>query len=71
MLAMKIVWIFIGVLGGLFALVGIGQLVKTYTTTNPGSAYGAANLAAAVFPICLGLIACVYGFQKAFKKPTT
>lgn len=66
---MKIVWIIIGVLGGLFALVGIGQLLKTYVTTNAGTAYGASNMAAAVFPICLGLIACVYGFQKAFRKP--
>lgn len=66
---MKIAWIMLGVLGGLFALVGIGQLLKAYMTTNAETAYGAANLAAAVFPICLGLIACVYGFQKAFRKP--
>lgn len=66
---MKIVWIIIGALGGLFALVGIGQLVKANTISNPESAYGSANIAAAVFPICLGLIACVYGFQKAFQKP--
>jgi uncharacterized membrane protein len=66
---MKIVWIIIGALGGLFALVGIGQLVKVYTTTNVETAYGGSSLAAAVFPICLGLIACLYGFQKAFQKP--
>lgn len=67
---MKLVWIVIGVLGGLFALVGIGQLLKVYMATNAETAYGASNLAAAVFPICLGLIACVYGFQKAFRKPS-
>lgn len=66
---MKIVLILIGSLGGIYAIVGGFLLIKTIMTSNPGSAYGGANIAASVVPVCLGLIICVACLQKAFRKP--
>ena len=66
---MKVVLIIIGSLGGLYAVIGIVQFIRTMMTSNPGTAYGGANIAASVLPVCLGLIVCVVCFQKAFRKP--
>lgn len=65
---MKIVWIIFGTLGGLFAGFGFVQLVKVFKATDATTAYGGANLAAAIFPICLGLIVCAFCMQRAFPK---
>lgn len=59
----------IGSLGGLYALVGIVQFIRTMLTNDPGTAYGTANIAASVVPVCLGLIVCLACFVSAFRKP--
>ena len=66
---MKVVLIIIGSLGGLYAIVGSFLFIRTIMTSNPGTAYGGANIAASVVPVCLGLIVCVACFQKAFRNP--
>lgn len=66
---MKVVLIIIGSLGGLYAIFGIVQLVRTLLETNPGTAYGGSSIAASVVPVCLGLIVCVACFQRSFRKP--
>ena len=66
---MKIVLIIIGTLGGVYAVFGVVQLVKTMSSSNANTAYGGANIAASVVPICLGLIVCLACFLRAFRKP--
>ncbi len=66
---MKAFLIIIGALGGLYAVFGIIQLISTMMTSNPGTAYGGANIAASVVPVCLGLIVCLACFQRAFRRP--
>jgi hypothetical protein len=66
---MKVVLIIIGSLGGLYAIVGSFLFIRTIMTSNAGTAYGGANIAASIVPVCLGLIVCVACFQKAFRKP--
>jgi hypothetical protein len=66
---MKAILIIIGSLGGLYAVFGIVQSIRTLLESNPGTAYGGANIAANVLPVCLGLIVCLACFQRAFRKP--
>ncbi len=66
---MKVFLIIIGSLGGLYAVVGIIQFIRTMMTSDPGTAYGGANIAASIVPVCLGLIVCLFCFQRAFRKP--
>jgi uncharacterized membrane protein len=66
---MKVALIIIGLLGGLYAVFGIVQFIWTMLTSNPGTAYGGANIILSVVPVCLGLIVCVACFQRAFRKP--
>jgi hypothetical protein len=66
---MKIVLIVIGVLAGIYAFFGIIQFVMTLLSSDPASAYGTANIAASVVPVCLGLIVSVACLTHAFKKP--
>jgi hypothetical protein len=68
---MKAVLIIFGSLGGLYAVFGIVQFIRTLLDSNPGTAYGAASIAASVLPVCLGLIVCLVCFQRAFRKPPT
>jgi uncharacterized membrane protein len=68
---MKGVLIIIGSLGGLYALFAIIQFIRTIMTSDPGTAYGGANIAASIVPICLGLIVCLACFQRAFRKPNS
>jgi hypothetical protein len=63
---MKVVLI---IIGGLYAVVGGFLFIRTLMTSNPGTAYGGANIAASVVPVCLGLIVCVACFQKVLRKP--
>jgi uncharacterized membrane protein len=66
---MRVVLIIIGSLAGLYALGGVVQFIWTFMTSNPASAYGTANIAASVVPVCLGLIVCLACFTSAFRKP--
>jgi hypothetical protein len=66
---MKVILIIIGSLAGLYAAAAIVQFVLSLLTSNAGTAYGAANIAASLVPVCLGLIVCVACFSAAFKKP--
>jgi len=66
---MKVVLIIIGSLGGLYAVFGIVQLIRTLLEANPSTAYGGSIIAASVVPVCLGLIVCLICFQRAFRKP--
>ena len=68
---MKALLIIIGSLGGLYAAFGIIQFIRTVLDSNPGTAYGGANIAASVLPVCLGLILCLVCFKRAFRKPPT
>ncbi len=68
---MKVFLIVIGSLGGLYAAFGIVQFIGGLLESNPATPYGAANLAAGVVPVCLGLILCLVCFQRAFRKPPT
>ena len=68
---MRVVLIIMGSLGGLYATFGIVQFIRTLLASNPGTAYGGANLATSVVPVCLGLIVCLLCFQRAFRKPPT
>lgn len=62
---MKVVLIILGTLGGLYAVFGIVQLIRTFQEANPGGSI----IAASVVPVCLGLIVCLACFQRAFRKP--
>jgi len=66
---MKIVLIIIGSLAGLYALVGTIQFIWTMLNSDPSTAYGTANIAASVVPVCLGLIVSIACFTSAFRKP--
>jgi len=66
---MKVVLIIIGSLGALYAFFGAVQFISTLLSSNPGTAYGAANIAASVVPVCLGLIVCALCFQRIFRNP--
>jgi hypothetical protein len=66
---MKAVLIVIGALGGLYAAFGLIQFIRALLVSNPETAYGAANIAASVAPVLLGLIVCLACFQRAFRKP--
>ena len=68
---LKAVLILIGSLGGLYAVFAIVQFIRTLLESNPGTAYGAANVAASVVPVCLGLIVCLFCFQRVLRKPST
>jgi uncharacterized membrane protein len=65
----KIILIIIGSLAGVYALVGTGQLIWRLLTSDPTTPYGAANIAASVVPVCIGLIVCLACFTSAFRKP--
>lgn len=65
---MKVVLILVGALGGLYAVAGTIQFIHTLST-SPGTAYGGANIAASVVPVCLGLIVCLVCFRRAFRRP--
>jgi hypothetical protein len=66
---MKVILIIIGALGGLYAVFGVVQLIRTLTAADPGTPYGGASIAASVVPVCLGLIVCVACLQRALRKP--
>jgi uncharacterized membrane protein len=66
---MKVILIIIGSLAGLYTLVGVIQFIRAMLTSDPGTAYGTANIAASVVPVCLGLIVCLACFMGAFRKP--
>jgi hypothetical protein len=68
---MKTLLIIIGSLGALYAAFGVIQFIRTVLESNPGTAYGGANIAASVFPVCLGLIVCLVCFRRVFRKPPT
>ena len=65
---MKAVLIVVGLLGVGLAVFGAVQMIRTMSESDPGSAYGASNIAASVLPVCLGLILCVVCFQRAFRQ---
>jgi hypothetical protein len=65
---MKVVMIVIGALGGLYALVGVVQMVGVLFSASPQTTEGASSLAAGIVPVCLGLIVCVVCFRSAFRK---
>ncbi|HEY7423671.1 MAG TPA: hypothetical protein VH682_05445 [Gemmataceae bacterium] len=66
---MKAVLIIVGSLGGLYALFGLVQFVRTLLASDPGTTYGIVSMAGSVLPVCLGLIVCLLCFQRAFRKP--
>jgi hypothetical protein len=66
---MKVLLLIIGSLAAIYTAVALVQMIRTFATANPGSAIGGSQLAASVFPVCLGLIVAVVCFQKAFQKP--
>jgi hypothetical protein len=66
---MKIVLITIGSLAGLYTAAAIVQFIYSLLTSNPGTAYGTANIAASLVPVCIGLIVCVACFASVFRKP--
>jgi hypothetical protein len=68
---MRAVLIGVGLLGVGVAVFGVVQLIRTVSASDPETAYGAANIAGSVLPVCLGLIVCLVCFQRAFRKPTT
>jgi hypothetical protein len=63
----KIVLVLVGLLAGLYALAGVGQLVGVLFR-NGGSPYEVSNIAANVVPVCLGLIVCVACFRHVLKR---
>jgi hypothetical protein len=65
---MKVILIIIGSLGALYAVVAILQFARTLMTRDPATAYGSAEIAASVVPICLGLIVSLFCFQRALRK---
>jgi hypothetical protein len=65
----KVVLIIVGSLGGLYAIVGVVQFIHILLTSDPGTAYGTAHIAASVAPVCLGLIVCLACFLSVFRKP--
>ena len=68
-LLMKILLIVIGSLAGLYTAAALVQFIYALVSTNAGTAYGTANIAASVVPVCIGLLVCVACFAGAFKKP--
>ena len=66
---MKILLIIIGSLAGLYATVAVIRLVYVLVTSDPGSAYGVANIAASLVPPVIGLVVCIVCFQKVLAKP--
>ena len=65
---MKILLIVIGSLAGLYAAVALVQMGYVLVTSDSGSAYGVANIAASVVPAAIGLLVCVVCFQKVMAK---
>jgi hypothetical protein len=68
---MKVLLVIVGCLGGLYAFFGAIQMIRTMMTSNPGTAYGGANVAASLAPVCLGLAICLVCFQRALRKPNS
>ena len=68
---MKVLLAIIGIVGGVYAVFGAIQMIRTMTTSNPGTAYGGANIAASLVPVCLGLAICVVCFQRVLRKPNS
>jgi uncharacterized membrane protein len=68
---MKVVLIIIGVLAGIYALLGVVQFVGRVLSNDPSTAYGIADIAASAVPVCLGLVVCLICFTTAFRKPET
>jgi hypothetical protein len=66
---MKVILIVVGSLASLYAAAGIVQFLYTLLTSDPGTAYGTANIAASVVPVCLGLVVSLACFSAAFRKP--
>ena len=64
----KFLLVIIGLLGGLYAIFGAIQMIRTMMASNPGTAYGGANIAASLVPVCLGLAICVACLQKSIAK---
>jgi hypothetical protein len=52
---MKVLLIVIGSLAGLYAAIGIVQMLYVLATSNPGTVVGGATIAGSVVPVCLGL----------------
>ncbi len=65
--SVRVVLVGIGTLGGLYAAAGAFQLVRVLWSTDSASANGGSMTAAAVLPICLGLIVCLACLQRAFR----
>jgi uncharacterized membrane protein len=65
---MKVVLVIIGSLAGLYTVAAIVQFIYKLLTSDPGSAYGTASIAASVVPVCIGLIVSVACFSGAFRK---
>jgi hypothetical protein len=63
---MKVFLMIIGSLCGLYAAFGVVQFIRTLMNSNPGTAFGVANIAANLIPICVGLVVCIVCFQRAF-----
>jgi hypothetical protein len=61
-------FIVIGVLGGTYALIAMIQFIKVIASSNTSSAYGQANIAAHIVPICLGLAIFLVCLKPAFQK---
>jgi hypothetical protein len=65
---MKVVLFIIGLLGGLYALFGSVQLIRSLLSSDAGSTYGVASISRSLVAVCLGLIVCLACFQRVFRK---
>jgi hypothetical protein len=66
---MKLFLIILGSAGGLLAVFGVIQFVRTMMTNDAGTAYGSSDIIASAVPVFLGLAICVVCFQRAFRRP--
>lgn len=61
--------IVIGVLSGIYAIIGGGYLVQAIVTQGIQTQAAIVQAVAYVVPPCVGLVVSVSCFQKAFQKP--
>jgi uncharacterized membrane protein len=66
---MKAFLIILGSLAALYAIAAIVQLIRIFLNNDPGSALGAAQMAASIAPVCIGLAVSFACFKGAFGKP--
>ncbi len=65
---MKVVFFMAGICATAYTAISLAMLVGEIRNAAPG-ARGVGDIAAGIFPLCLGGIAAIVCFQRAFRKP--